>query len=103
MHFSYMSSPKQFGASGALLSNAEGRRIQKSSGTNYWYGPGGQVVAETDSSGVWTNYSFFAGQRLARNVNGDIKYYITDHLHSTGMFVDKAGTAAGVLAENHFF
>ena len=60
--------------------NADGRRIKKSNGTNYWYGPGEQVFAETDSSGAWTNYIFFGGQRLARNVSGDIKYYITDHL-----------------------
>src|SRR5262249_47663928 len=76
----------------AYTYDADGRRVQKSTGINYWYGIGGQVVAETDSSGNWTNYIFFAGQRLARNVNGDIKYYIVDHLHSTGMFVDKAGT-----------
>jgi hypothetical protein len=43
----------------------------------------GPSWAETDSSGNWTNYIFFGGQRLARNVSGDIKYYITDHLHST--------------------
>jgi RHS repeat-associated protein len=83
--------------------DADGRRVQKSSGTNYWYGPGGQVFAETDSGGNWTNYIFFAGQRLARNVNGDIKYFITDHLHSTGMFVDKAGTTAAVLDDNDFY
>src|SRR4029077_19744622 len=47
--------------------DAYGRRIQKSSGTNYWYGPGGGVLAETDSAGNWTNYIFFGGQRLARN------------------------------------
>jgi hypothetical protein len=46
---------------------------------------------------------FFGGQRLAGNVHGDIKYYITDHLHSTGMFVDKAGTAAAIQDDNHFY
>ena len=85
------------------------RRIQKSTGTNYWYGPGGQVFAETDSAGNWTNYIFFGAQRLARNVPqpspnpADIKYYITDHLHSTGMFVDKAGTTAAILDDNDFY
>jgi RHS repeat-associated protein len=83
--------------------DADGRRVKKSSGTNYWYGPSGEPLAETDSAGTWTNYVFFAGERLARNVNGDIKYYITDHLHSTGMFVDKAGTAAAVLDDNDFY
>jgi RHS repeat-associated protein len=83
--------------------DADGRRVKKSSGTNFWYGPSGEPLAETDSAGTWTNYVFFAGQRLARNVNGDIKYYITDHLHSTGMFVDKAGTSAAVLDDNDFY
>ncbi|MGH9566248.1 MAG: RHS repeat-associated core domain-containing protein, partial [Candidatus Angelobacter sp.] len=83
--------------------DADARRVKKSSGTNYWYGPTGSVLAETDSAGVWTNYIFFGGQRLARNVNGDIKYYISDHLHSTGMFVDKAGTTAAALDDNDFY
>jgi RHS repeat-associated protein len=36
-------------------------------------------------------------------VNGDIKYYITDHLHSTAMFVDKAGTTAAILDDNDMY
>jgi RHS repeat-associated protein len=60
-------------------------------------------LAETDNAGVWTNYIFFGGQRLARNVNDDIKYYITDHLHSTAMFVDKAGTTAAILDDNDMY
>src|ERR1051326_5466753 len=100
MHYLCMSFRKQLGASGALQLNAGGRRVQKSSGTNYWYGPTGEVLSETDSNGVWTNYIFFAGQRLARNVNGDIKYFITDHLHSTGIFADKSGS---VLDHNDFY
>jgi RHS repeat-associated protein len=83
--------------------DAVGRRIQKSTGVNYWYGPQGAALAETDSTGAWTNYIFFGGRRLARNVNGDIKYYITDHLHSTAMFVDKAGTTAAILDDNDMY
>jgi RHS repeat-associated protein len=89
--------------------DANGRRIQKSGGTNYWYGPSGQVFAETDSTGSWTNYIFFGAQRLARNVPQaapnppDIKYFISDHLHSTAMFVDKAGTTAAILDDNDFY
>ncbi len=86
--------------------DADGRRVKKSSGPNYWYGPGGNVLAETDSSGNWTYYIFFGGQRLARNVPQpspnppDIKYYVTDHLHSTAMFVDQSGS---VLDDNDFY
>jgi RHS repeat-associated protein len=76
----------------AYTYDADGKRIQKSSGANYWYGPGGNVFAETDSAGNWTNYIFFGTRRLARNVNGDIKYFIVDHLHSTSVFADKTGT-----------
>ena len=89
--------------------DADGRRITKSTGTNYWYGPTGGALAETDSAGNCTNYVFFGGQRLARNVPqpspnpADIKYYISDHLHSTGMFVDKAGTVAAVQDDNDFY
>ncbi|MBZ5489706.1 MAG: hypothetical protein LAO76_02095 [Acidobacteriia bacterium] len=88
--------------------DADGRRVKKSTGINYWYGPTGAVLAETDSNGAWTFYIFFAGQRLARNVPqpspspADIKYYISDHLHSTAMFVDKAGTSAAILDDNDF-
>ena len=89
--------------------DADGRRVKKSSGPNYWYGPGGQTLAETDLSGNWTYYVFFGGQRLARNIPqpspnpADIKYYVTDHLHSTAMFVDKAGTSAAILDDNDFY
>lgn len=46
---------------------------------------------------------------MARNVPqpapnpADIKYYITDHLRSTAMFVDKAGTTAAILDDNDFY
>lgn len=80
--------------------DADGRRVNKSSGTNYWYGPTGAVLAETDSSGNWTNYIFFGGQRLARNVNGTVNYYVTDHLHSTAVFASSSGT---VLDDNDFY
>jgi RHS repeat-associated protein len=85
--------------------DAEGRRVRKATGTsgavtNYWYGPGGAQIAESDAAGNFTNYVFFAGQRLARNVGGDIKYYITDHLHSTAVFADKSGA---VIDDNDFY
>lgn len=99
---------KQIGGTGgtSYTYDAFGRRVKKSSGTNYWYGPGGVLFAETDASGNWTNYIFFGGQRLARNIPqpspnpADIKYYITDHLHSTAVFADKSGS---VLDDNDFY
>jgi RHS repeat-associated protein len=80
--------------------DADGRRMKKSSGTNYWYGPTGAVLAETDSSGNWTNYIFFGGQRLARNAGGTINYFVTDHLHSTAVYANSNGT---VVDDNDFY
>jgi len=86
-----------------------GRRIKKSTGSavsNYWYGPSGEVLAESDAGSNWTNYVFFGGQRLARNIPqpspnpADIKYYVTDHLHSTAVFADQSGS---VLDDNDFY
>ncbi len=94
------------GATTTYTYHADGRRVKKSSGTNYWYGLGGETLAETDASGNFTNYIYFAGQRLARNIPqpspnpADIKYYVTDHLHSTAVFADKSGT---VLDDNDFY
>ncbi|MBZ5524872.1 MAG: hypothetical protein LAP21_21785 [Acidobacteriia bacterium] len=91
------------GTGASYMYDAFGRRVKKtvsSAVTNYWYGPGGQVLAESDAAGAFTNYVFFGGQRLARNISGDIKYYVTDHLHSTAVFADKSGT---VLDDNDFY
>ncbi len=83
-----------------------GRRIAKSTGEPSWYGPDGAILAETDANGNWTNYVYAFGRRLARNVPQispnppDIKFYITDHLGSTSMFVDKNGT---VQDDNDFY
>jgi len=84
------------------LYDGGGNRVRKVSGsesTTYWYASPG-IIAESDASGNFTDYIFWAGQRLARNVNGDIKYYVTDHLHSTDMFVDKTGA---VLDDQDFY
>ncbi|HVA18477.1 MAG TPA: hypothetical protein VMV59_12275, partial [Candidatus Dormibacteraeota bacterium] len=44
-----------------------GNRVEKSNGTLYWYGPGGEVLDETSLTGSLTNeYVFFAGKRVAR-------------------------------------
>ena len=84
-----------------------GRRIAKSSGEHTWYGPNGGILAETDASDNWTNYVYWASRRLARNTPQpspnppDIKYYVSDHLDSTAMFVDKDGKT--ILDDNDFF
>jgi RHS repeat-associated protein len=46
--------------------DGDGRRVSKSNGKLYWYGSGGEILAETDSSGNSLNeYVFFGGKRIA--------------------------------------
>lgn len=97
------------GISGSLVYNAEnqmtsgagvthsydgdGRRVKKSNGTLYWYGPeasgGGEVLQETNlTGGLLDEYVFFNGSRTARrNSSGLVGYYFTDHLGSSRVMV----------------
>src|SRR5205807_1723888 len=51
--------------------DADGRRVQKSSGKLYWYGADGNVLQETNLSGALSNeYVFFDGRRIARRSDG---------------------------------
>ena len=63
----------------------DGRRVEKSSGTLYWYGVGDAVLEETNLSGALTNdYVFFGGAMIARrDSSGDIFGYFGDHLESS--------------------
>jgi RHS repeat-associated protein len=46
--------------------DAQGRRVSKSTGKNYVYSLGGEILAETDASGNTTaEYVFFGGKRVA--------------------------------------
>jgi RHS repeat-associated protein len=48
------------------LYDGSGRRVSKSNGKLYWYGSGGEILAETDASGNTLNeYVFFGGKRVA--------------------------------------
>ncbi len=47
--------------------DGDDRRVQKSNGKLYWYGAGGDPIAESDASGNLTSeYIFFGGKRIAR-------------------------------------
>ncbi|MBI3896342.1 MAG: hypothetical protein HY313_10485, partial [Acidobacteria bacterium] len=50
----------------------------------YWYGLGGQVLAESDLSGtIISEYIYFSGQRIARRTpSGTVHYYLSDRLGS---------------------
>jgi len=71
-----------------------GNRVEKSNGTLYWYGPGGEVLDETSLTGSLTNeYVFFAGKRVARrDASGNIYYYAEDFIGSSRVITQSNGT-----------
>ena len=74
--------------------DADGYRMEKSSGTMYWPGPSGEVLAETDMSGnINEEYIYFDGERLARvdRPSGTVHYYFSDHLGSASTITDALG------------
>lgn len=83
--------------------DAEGRRVKKSSGTLYWYGPGGEVLEETDLSGnLKKDYIFFNGKRTARvDASATVHYYFSDHLGSADVITNATGTI--VEREDDFY
>ena len=76
--------------------DADGARIEKSSGTMYWTGPGGEILAETDLNGnINEEYIFFDGERIARvdRPSGAVHYYFSDKLDSASVITDASGNA----------
>ncbi len=80
--------------------DADGERVFKSQSSNsapvkrYWSGAGG-VLAEADGTGTLVSeYVYFGGSRVARiDLPGNsVHYYLSDHLKSTSMVVNAAGT-----------
>ncbi|HEV2350588.1 MAG TPA: RHS repeat-associated core domain-containing protein [Terriglobia bacterium] len=73
--------------------HGDGRRVKKSSGTLYWYGAGGSVLAETDSSGNTTNeYIFFGGRMARRDSSGNVYYYFSDQVGSSRTITNASGS-----------
>jgi len=74
--------------------DGDGNRVRKSDGKIYWYGAGGQVLDESDSSGNITDeHVFFGGDRVAhRVVSGNaIYFYGQDALGTTRTVFTSAG------------
>jgi RHS repeat-associated protein len=76
--------------------DGEAQRVEKSSsgtGTLYWTGAGGEVLAESDLSANFTaECIFFNGQRVARRDSaGNVHYYFSDHLGSHDVVTNAAG------------
>ena len=72
-------------ASVTYVYDGNGNRVEKSGGTIYWYGVGGEVLDETDLGGNLQNeYVYFGGKRVARrDSSGNIYYYFADDLGTT--------------------
>ncbi len=75
------------------LYDGDGRRVSKSSGTLYWYGSGGDILAETDTPGNTTaEYIFFGGKRVAQvPASGTPLYYVEDLLGTSRVITTNAG------------
>jgi RHS repeat-associated protein len=76
------------------LYDGSGRRVSKSSGKLYWYGSGGEILAETTATGATLNeYIFFAGKRVAMlPAGGNPEYYAEDLLGSSRVTTTNNGT-----------
>jgi RHS repeat-associated protein len=73
--------------------DGDGRRVSKVGSKLYWYGSGGEVLAETDSAGNTQNeYIFFGGKRIAMLPAGSTPiYYVEDMLGSSRVVTTNTG------------
>jgi RHS repeat-associated protein len=86
------------------LYDGRGDRVEKSGAKLYWYGPSGEVLDETDTTGSTTNaafseYIYFAGARIARrDYQNNVYYYFEDQVHSSRVIAEiPAGTTTPTL------
>jgi RHS repeat-associated protein len=74
--------------------DADGVRMEKSSGTKYWPGPSG-TLTEADLAGtINEEYIYFNGARIARvdRPSGTVHYYFSNHLGSHTMVTSATGS-----------
>jgi RHS repeat-associated protein len=73
--------------------DGDGRRVSKVGGKLYWYGSGGDILAETDASGNMTaEYVFFGGKRVAQvPASGNPIYYVEDLLGTSRVITTNTG------------
>jgi len=76
--------------------------VKKSNGTLYWYGPSGEVLAETDLAGNdLREYIYHNGRRIARrDAAGAVYYYFQDHLGSSRVITDDHGN---IVQESDYY
>jgi RHS repeat-associated protein len=73
--------------------DGDGRRVSKSNGKLYWYGSGGEILAETNAAGTTTaEYIFFGGKRIAMlPAGGNPIYYVEDLLGTSRVLSANTG------------
>ena len=73
--------------------DGDGRRVSKVGSKLYWYGSGGDILAETDASGNTTaEYIFFGGKRVAMLPAGSTPiYYVEDFLGTSRVTTTNTG------------
>jgi RHS repeat-associated protein len=73
--------------------DGDGRRVAKVGSKLYWYGSGGDILAETDASGNTTaEYIFFGGKRIAMlPASGTPLYYVEDMLGTSRVITTNTG------------
>lgn len=73
--------------------DGDGRRVAKVGSKLYWYGSGGDILAETDGAGnTTTEYIFFGGKRIAMlPAGGNPVYYVEDLLGTSRVLTTNTG------------
>jgi RHS repeat-associated protein len=73
--------------------DGDGRRVSKVGSKLYWYGSGGDILAETNASGTTTaEYIFFGGKRIAMLPAGSTSiYYVEDLLGTSRVTTTNTG------------
>ena len=84
--------------------DGRGNRVEKSGSKFYWYGPNGEVLDETDTTGSTANstfseYIYFDGTRVARrDYQNNQYYYLQDPVNSSRAIAEVlAGTRTATL------
>ena len=74
--------------------DGDGQRVEKSSGSYFWFTPGGMLLGETNTSGTTQNeYVYFGGARVAANVpTNTVYYYFSDQVGSLQLVTNSTGT-----------
>lgn len=85
------------------LYDGNGNRVEKPGEKLYWYGPDGEVLDETDTTGSTSNaafseYVYLAGQRVARSdYENNVYYYFEDQVGSSREIAEIPSSGSATL------